>query len=119
MRFGVGQVGPVIAPALQWEGQGGGHLGAEIQAVIRAAGFQQQHADAFVFGQAGGQHVTGRAGADDDVVEFLGHKSSCSPDALRGKRGDCSRIASGLRGDDSIRGRGRAAFRFSRERCRG
>ncbi len=70
----VGLVGPVVAPALQRESQGGGHLGAEVEAVVGAAGFEQQNGDAFVFGQAGGDGVTGRAGTDDDVVVFLGHE---------------------------------------------
>ena len=71
VRLGIGQEGPVVAPALQREGQGGRHLGAEVEAVVRAAGFQQQDADAFVFGQPGGQDVAGRTGTDDDVVELL------------------------------------------------
>src|SRR5690606_33790832 len=58
--------------ALFRSGEGGGHLGAEVQAMVRAAGLQQQHADGRVLGQTGGQHVAGRAGADDDVVEFHG-----------------------------------------------
>ena len=73
VRLRVGLVGPVVAPALQRVGEGGGHLGAEVQAMVRAAGFQQQHADLGVLGQARGQHVTGRTGADDDVVEFHGN----------------------------------------------
>ena len=83
MRLGVGLVGPVVAPPLQREGQGGGHLGTKVEAVVGAAGFQQQYADVCVFGQPGGQDVTGRTGADDDVVEFLGHGSSCCPAAIR------------------------------------
>ncbi|MCY1362434.1 hypothetical protein D9M69_491500 [compost metagenome] len=71
VRLGVRLVGPVVAAALQREGEGGGHLGTEVQAIVRAAGFEQQHADVGVFGQAGRQDVTGGAGADDDVIEFL------------------------------------------------
>ncbi|MNF44553.1 hypothetical protein D3C84_256650 [compost metagenome] len=68
--LGIGLVGPVVAAALQREGEGGGHLGTEVQAIVRAAGFEQQHADVGVFGQAGRQDVTGGAGANDDVIEF-------------------------------------------------
>ncbi len=71
--LGIGLVSPVVATALQWKGQGGRHLGTKIQAVVRAAGFEQQYGDASVFGQARGQGVTGRAGTNDDVIEFLGH----------------------------------------------
>lgn len=70
----IGLVGPVVATALQWEGQGGWHLGAEVEAVVGATGFQQQDCDAFVFGQTGRQGVTGGAGTHNDVVVFLGHK---------------------------------------------
>ncbi len=76
MRLWVGLVGPVVAAALQGEGQGGRHLGTEVEAVVGATGFQQQYGDAGVFGQAGSQGVTGRAGTDDDVIEFLGHVST-------------------------------------------
>ncbi|MCY1455645.1 hypothetical protein D9M71_727910 [compost metagenome] len=69
----IGFVGPVVATALQRERQGGRHLCAEIGTVVRAACFEQQDGDACVFGQTGRQGVTGRAGTDDDVVEFLGH----------------------------------------------
>ncbi|MCY1359422.1 hypothetical protein D9M69_459920 [compost metagenome] len=91
VRLGIGQVGPVVAPALQRERQRRRHLGAEVGAVVRAAGFQQQHADVGVLGQAGGEHVTGRAGADDDVVEFLGHAGlplfvGMTPPATRARR---------------------------------
>ena len=73
VRFWIGLVSPVVATALQRERQGGGHLGAEVETVIRAAGFQQQDGDAFVFGQTGRQGVTGGAGTHNDVVVFLGH----------------------------------------------
>ncbi len=72
VRFGIGLVGPVVARALQRIRQRRRHLGAEIQPIVRAAGFQQQHADVGVLGQARGEHVTRRAGADDDVVIFHG-----------------------------------------------
>ncbi len=74
VRFGIGLVGPVVARALQRIRQRGRHLGAEIQPIVRAAGFQQQYADLGVLGQARGQHITGRTRADDDVVVF--HASS-------------------------------------------
>lgn len=73
MRLRLGLVGPVVATALQRECQRRRHLCAEIQPIIRPAGFQQQHADARIFGQTRGQHVTCRAGADDDVVVFALH----------------------------------------------
>ncbi|MNQ61744.1 hypothetical protein D3C85_760650 [compost metagenome] len=69
----IGFVGPVVATALQRERQSGRHLRAEVETVVRAARFEQQDGDAGVFGQTGRQGVTGRAGTDDDVVEFLGH----------------------------------------------
>ncbi|MNH15208.1 hypothetical protein D3C79_748170 [compost metagenome] len=72
VRLRVGLVGPVVAAALQREGQRGWHLGAEVHAVVRATGLEQQDSYAFVFGQAGRQGVTGRAGTDDDVVIFHG-----------------------------------------------
>jgi len=72
--FRLGFIGPVVAAALQGVGQRGRHLGAEVQAVVRAAGLQQQHADAGVFGEARGQRVAGRTGADDDVVVFALHR---------------------------------------------
>ena len=70
----IGFVGPVVAAALQRESQGGWHLGAEVEAVVRATGLQQQNSDAFVFGQTGRQGVTGRAGTHNDVIVFLGHE---------------------------------------------
>ncbi len=72
--FRLGFIRPVVAPALQRVGQCGRHLGAEIHPVIRPAGFQQQHADAGVFGEARGQRVAGRTGADDDVVVLALHR---------------------------------------------
>ncbi len=98
VRLGVCLVGPVVAAPLQWVGQGGGHLGTEVEAVVRAAGFEQQDADVRVFAQTGGQDVTGRAGTDDDVVEFLRHGSSCCPAVIRENAGDCPRIRAGARG---------------------
>ena len=74
VRFRVGLEGPVVAAALQRERQCGRHLGTEVEAVVRAACFKQQHGDALVFSQTGRQGVTGRAGTNDDVIEFLGHK---------------------------------------------
>ncbi len=74
VRFRIGFKGPVVATALQRERQSRRHLGPEIETVVRAASFEQQHGDAFVFSQTGRQGVTGRAGTNDDVIEFLGHK---------------------------------------------
>ena len=70
VRLGIGLEVPVVALTLQRVRQRGGHLGAEVEAVVAATGFQQQHTDIGVFAQAGGQHVAGAAGADDDVVVF-------------------------------------------------
>ncbi|MNS75696.1 hypothetical protein D3C72_1092230 [compost metagenome] len=77
--LGIGLVRPVVALALQREGQCGGHLGTEVEPVVRATGFQQQHADIGIFGEAGGQHVAGRTGADDDVVVLVMGAHGCSP----------------------------------------
>ncbi|MNN40612.1 hypothetical protein D3C81_1546930 [compost metagenome] len=71
--LGIGFVGPVVATALQWECQRRRHLRAEVETVVRAARFEQQDGDACVFSQTGRQGVTGRAGTDDDVIEYLGH----------------------------------------------
>ena len=71
VRLGFGLVGPVVAPPLQREGQRRRHLGAEVEPVVRAAGLEQQHLHVGVLGQARGEHVAGRTGADDDVVVFL------------------------------------------------
>ena len=38
---------------------------------VLAAGFEQQHGGLAVGGQPVGQHAAGRAGADDDEIEFL------------------------------------------------
>ena len=69
----IGFVRPVVATTLQRERQRGRHLRAEVKTVVRAACFEQQNGDAFVFSQTGRQGVTGRAGTNDDVIEFLGH----------------------------------------------
>ena len=53
---------------MQGHGQRGGHLGAEIEAVVGQAGFEQQHGNVGVFREARSQHVAGAAGTDDDVV---------------------------------------------------
>ena len=53
---------------MQGHGQRGGHLGAEIEAVVGQAGFKQQHGNVGVFREPRGQRVAGAAGADDDVV---------------------------------------------------
>ena len=95
-RLRVGLVGPVVAAALQREGQGGRHLGAEVEAVVGATGFQQQHGDAGVFGQAGGQGVTGRAGTDDDVVEFFGHESTLVLAVIRERKRPCAKARAWL-----------------------
>lgn len=69
----IGFVAPVVATTLQRERQSGRHLRAEVCTVVWTACFEQQDGDAFVFSQTGRQGVTGRAGTDDDVIEFLGH----------------------------------------------
>jgi hypothetical protein len=74
VRFRFGFIRPVVAAALQRVRQRGRHLGAEVQPVVRAAGFQQQYADAGVFSESRGQRVAGRTGADDDVVVFALHR---------------------------------------------
>ena len=75
--LGIGLVRPVVALALQREGQRRRHLGTEVEPVVRATGFQQQHADIGIFGEAGGQHVAGRTGADDDVVVLVMGAHGC------------------------------------------
>ena len=70
----IGLERPVVATPLQRECQRRRHLRAEVETVVRAACFKQQHGDALVFSQTGRQGVTGRAGTNDDVIEFLGHK---------------------------------------------
>lgn len=67
-RFGL--VGPVVAFALQRVSQRGGHLGAEIEPVVRAAGFQQQDGGVWIFSQSCCQNVAGGAGANNDVVKL-------------------------------------------------
>jgi len=89
VRLRVGLVGPVVAAALQREGQGGGHLGAEVEAVVGATGFQQQYGDAGVLGQASRQGVTGGACSDDDVIEFLGHESTLVLAVIRERKRPC------------------------------
>ncbi|MOA13089.1 hypothetical protein D3C78_1331210 [compost metagenome] len=96
VRLRVGLVGPVVAAALQREGQGGRHLGTEVEAVVGATGFQQQYGDAGVFGQAGRQGVTGRAGTDDDVIEFLGHESTLVLAVIRERERPCAAARAGL-----------------------
>jgi hypothetical protein len=68
MRLRLGFVGPVVA-ALQRKGQRGGHLGAEVETVIRAAGFQQQDGIG-IFRQSCRQYVAGGAGTNNDVVKL-------------------------------------------------
>ena len=66
---------------MQRHGQRGGHLGAEIEAVVGQAGFEQQHGNVGVFREPRGQHIARAAGADDDVVVggFEAHfQSFCS-----------------------------------------
>ena len=66
--FGIGLVAPVVGQSLQGVGQRGGHLGAEVEAVVGQAGFEQQNLDVGVLGQAGGQGAAGGTCADDDVI---------------------------------------------------
>ncbi len=68
LRFGL--VGPVVALALQRISQRGGHLGAEIEPVVRAAGFQQQDGGVWIFSQSCCQNVAGGAGTNNDVVKL-------------------------------------------------
>jgi hypothetical protein len=46
---------------------------------VLAARLKQKHARRAVGGQAAGQHASGRAGPDDDEVEFSGILHACSP----------------------------------------
>ncbi len=68
LRFGL--VGPVVAFALQRVSQRGGHLGAEIEPVVRAAGLQQQDGGVWIFSQSCRQNVAGGSGANNDVVKL-------------------------------------------------
>ena len=68
LRFGL--VGPVVAFALQRVSQRGGHLGAEVEPVVRAAGLQQQDGGGWIFSQSCRQNVAGGAGANNDVVKL-------------------------------------------------
>ncbi len=63
--FGAG-----AALALQRISQRGGHLGAEIEPVVRAAGFQQQDGGVWIFSQSCCQNVAGGAGTNNDVVKL-------------------------------------------------
>ena len=70
MRFRLGLVSPVIAPTLEGKGQRGGHLGAEVETVIRAARFQQQDGGIGIFRQSCRQYVAGGTGTNNNVVKL-------------------------------------------------
>ena len=60
---------------------------------VVAAGLEQEHAGASVGGQPVGQHASGRAGADNDVVPITVHAILWRPQALsRGVVEKCTRV---------------------------
>ena len=69
-RLWLGFIRPVVALALQREGQRGRHLGAEVKAVVRPARLKQQDGGVRIFSQSCCQYVAGRAGSDNDVVKL-------------------------------------------------
>ena len=70
VRLWLGFIRPVVALALQRKRQRGGHLGAEVKAVVRPARLKQQDGGVRIFSQSRCQHVAGRAGPDNDVVKL-------------------------------------------------
>ena len=84
-RLRLGLVHPVDGFFLEQFSVAERHVDPEV-AVLRS-GLQQQHGVLAVGAQAIGEHTSGRAGADDDVVEF-GSSCSCSfvsPHATRNR----------------------------------
>ena len=68
-RLGLRVEAPVDAWAVDHLPEADGHMDEGMP--ITGAGFEQQHAVARVRAKPVGQHATGGAGADDDVVELL------------------------------------------------
>ena len=66
MGLGLGLVAPVVAGHVHRDREGARHL--DEHRAVRAAMLEQEHAVAAVLAQPMGEHATGRAGADDDVV---------------------------------------------------
>jgi hypothetical protein len=72
--LGLGLETPVVAPVVEELGKT--HRQADPEAVVLAAGLQEQDPNRRVLAQAAGKDAAGGAGADDDVVVFGGHRNS-------------------------------------------
>lgn len=61
----------IVAPSLQRIREHCRHLGAEVEAIVRTARFEQQHGDIRVLRQARREHVARRSRTNDDIVVFV------------------------------------------------
>ena len=71
-RLRLGDIVPVVVALAEQDA--GEHRHLVERHPVPPAGLQHQHADGRVFGQSGAQHAACAARADDDIVEFLGHR---------------------------------------------
>ena len=80
-RFGLGLVHPVDGLFLEQLAVAERHMDPQI--AVLGTGFEQQHRMLAVGAEAIGEHASGGAGADDDVVEF-GSSGRCAACRARG-----------------------------------
>ncbi len=77
-RLGLGLVLPVVPAAADRERQRRRHVDEHVEAVVRPAGFEDEHAGARIRGQPVGQDRSGGSAADDhEVVPGRGHRARC------------------------------------------
>ena len=87
MRLRLRLILPIVARHVHRDRQRAGHLDED--RAIGPALFEHQHAMPSILGQPGGEHAPRRSGADDDVIEAVGHQrylnrgSRCRPSRHR------------------------------------